>query len=131
MQKSIITLLITILSINIYASTDIKPLPQKDKMIVLFVKAKNCHWCKKMDQETFKNIETLNKIKKLYEIKKVFAGDLAIPSFIHPKYYPTTYILSADSKKLIDELPGYMKTKDIVSYLEELYNVETHPQEEE
>ncbi len=131
MKKIIITILLTIFALNTYAMKDIPQIDQKDKMIVLFVKTKNCQWCKKMDKESFKNRDSLDKITKLYRIKKVIKGDQLLPSFINPKYYPTTYILSSDGKKLIDELPGYMKNRDFVSYLEELYNVEMNLEQEE
>ena len=126
MKKIVSIILITIFTLNIYAIKNEPPIDQKEKMIILFVKAKNCQWCNKMDKESFKNRESLDKITKLYRVKKVIKGDQLLPSFIHPKYYPTTYILSSDSKKLIDELPGYMKNIDFISYIEELYDIETN-----
>ncbi len=131
MKKITAIILLTIFTLNIYATKNSPPIDQKDKMIVLFVKTTNCQWCKKMDKESFKNKKSLERITKLYRVKKVIKGDQLLPSFINPKYYPTTYILSSDGKRLIDELPGYMKNRDLVSYLEELYNVEMNPEEED
>ena len=95
-----------------------------DKMILLYVEMDNCPWCKKMNREVFDDSSNLNELQKLYEIKKVKKGSSDIPSFIKTKYYPTTYILSSDGKKVIDELPGYMKAEDYLDYLKTLDEVE-------
>lgn len=95
-----------------------------DKMILLYVEMDNCPWCKKMNREVFDDSSNLNELQKLYEIKKVKKGSIYIPTFITTKYYPTTYILSSDGKKVIDELPGYMKAEDYLDYLKTLDEVE-------
>jgi hypothetical protein len=84
----------------------------------------NCPWCKKMDREVFDDSSNLNDLQKSYKIKRVKKGSSDIPSFIQTKYYPTTYILSSDSSKVIDELHVYMKAVEYLDYLKTLYEVE-------
>jgi len=95
-----------------------------DKMILLYVEMDNCPWCKKMNSEVFDDSSNLNELQKLYEIKKVKKGSNDIPSFIKTKYYPTTYILSSNGEKVVDELPGYMKAEDYLDYLKTLDEIE-------
>ncbi len=94
------------------------------KLKMLFVQSEQCQWCKKMNKEIFENEDRVDDLEDMYEIKKVLRGSKEIPKFIKPKYYPTTYILSSDSKKLIDELPGYIKPEHFMDYVSELYNIE-------
>ena len=94
------------------------------KMVLLYVEMKNCPWCIKMDKEVFDNSANLEKLKKLYCVKRLTKESLEIPTYIKPKYYPSTYILSSDGDKVIDELPGYMKAEDYIEYLEILFEVE-------
>ncbi len=94
------------------------------KLNMLFVESEHCRWCEKMDNEIFENEKIATDLRNMYEIKKVKRGSKEIPKFIKPKYYPTTYILSSDSKKLIDELPGYMKPERFMEYVTELYDLE-------
>ena len=100
-------------------------LSANEKMILLYVEMDYCPWCKKMDREVFDIEKNLNELQKNYTIKRVKKGNIEIPSFIKTKYYPTTYILSSNEDKLIDELPGYMKAEDYIKYLEILVKVES------
>jgi thioredoxin-related protein len=95
------------------------------KMILLYVEMENCPWCKKMSSEIFEDSSNFTKLQKLFEIKRVKKGSMDIPPFIKTKFYPTTYILSSDNSKLIDELPGYMRAEDYLDYLQTLIEVET------
>jgi len=94
------------------------------KMILIYVEMNNCPWCMKMDSEVFNNSSNLEKLKKLYNVKRLTKESKEIPTYIKPKYYPSTYILSSDGEKIIDELPGYMKAKEYIEYLKLLVEVE-------
>jgi thioredoxin-related protein len=78
----------------------------------------------KMDREVFDNSDNLKRLEKLYFVKRLTKESAEIPTYIQPKYYPSTYILSSDGEKIIDELPGYMKAEDYMEYLELLVEVE-------
>jgi thioredoxin-related protein len=77
-----------------------------------------------MDKDVFDNRTNLERLEKLYTIKRLTKESEEIPTYIKPKYYPSTYILSSDGEKVIDELPGYMKAEDYIEYLEILVEVE-------
>ena len=85
----------------------------------------HCPWCHKMNEEIFDNPKIRQKLQTMYTIEKKMRGTENLPDFVKPKYYPTTYILSADGKELLDELPGYMNPERFMDYLGELYELET------
>jgi thioredoxin-related protein len=95
------------------------------KMTLLYLEMEHCGWCKKMDREVFENKLILKELKNLYNIKMMKKGDKDIPLNLTSKYYPTTFIISNDGKKIIDELPGYMKADDYLDYLKTLQEVES------
>jgi thioredoxin-related protein len=94
------------------------------KMLLIYVEMKNCPWCMKMDREVFDNSDNLQRLEKSYFVKRLTKESAEIPTYIKPKYFPSTYILSSDGEKIIDELPGYMKAGDYLDYLKTLYEVE-------
>jgi len=98
-----------------------------DKLQLLYMQMKHCPWCHKMNEEIFDNPEIVSKLRMMYTIRKKYRGDKELPAFVQPRFYPTTYILSADGKKLLDELPGYMEPQHFLEYLTELYELEHHP----
>jgi thioredoxin-related protein len=83
-----------------------------------------CGWCKKMDKEVFEDKEIRLELDKYYDIKCVKKGSSSIPSFIHTKFYPTTFILSNDGKEIIEDIQGYMKPSKYLRYLKTLYEIE-------
>ncbi len=113
-------LLLLLCSNLLFSSENIK----YGKMILIYVEMKNCPWCIKMDREVFDDNANLEKLEKLYFVKRLTKESKEIPTYIKPKYYPSTYILSSDGEKIIDELPGYMKAEDYIEYLEILVEVE-------
>ncbi len=118
-MKKIIFLafMISISIINLYA--------QNSKLTLIYIEMEHCPWCHKMDREVFDNNEIVKNLQQMYNIIKLKKGSKELPEFLHPRFYPTTYILSEDNKKLIDELPGYMKVTDFTEYLHDLYEIET------
>ncbi len=118
MNKIIFIILIILVNItNLYANNV--------KLTLLYVQMQHCPWCHKMNKEVFDNPEMTKKLEQMYTIVKLKKGDPQIPTYLHPKFFPTTYILSKDKKKLIDELPGYMKATQFTEYLHDLYEIET------
>jgi len=109
----------------IYASLLAKPLLDDEKLILVYVEMEHCQWCHKMNRETLDNPTYLTQLQKEYHIAKIVKESGDIPLFLHPQYYPTTYILSSDGKQILDELPGYMQSTRYLSYLHQLFEVET------
>jgi len=107
----------------IYFTTTIYAV-NNNKLQLIYMQMNHCPWCHKMNKEIFENPQIHAKLAKMYTIIKKYRGDKDLPAFIQPRFYPTTYILSADGKKLLDELPGYMESADFVDYLVELYKLE-------
>ena len=115
------TLLLTIiLLLNISA----KSLEDEKKLVLVYIEMEFCPWCVKMDRETLDNEAALKKIKEHFLVAKIKKESGNMPLFLNPQYSPTTYILSPDGSKIIDELPGYMEKKRYLDYLQLLYEVE-------
>ncbi len=94
------------------------------KLKLLFMEMEQCPWCHRMNEEIFENEKIMQKLRRMYSIEKRMRGAAGLPEAVKPRYYPTTYIFSADGKKVLDELPGYMDPKRFVDYLSELYELE-------
>ncbi|HIP46697.1 MAG TPA: hypothetical protein EYG95_03965 [Campylobacterales bacterium] len=115
------TLLLSLLMLlNLTAA----PVADDKKLIVVYIEMEYCGWCKKMDRETMDEPHSKATIEKRYHIAKIKKESGNVPLFLHPKFFPTTYILSSDGANVIDELPGYMQNRRFLEYLKELYEVE-------
>ncbi len=93
---------------------------------MLFVYQDGCFWCEKMERELFDKPSNMAKISRRYRFAKMNKNDPKLPVFLDPHFFPTTYILSPDGKRIVDELPGYMKTDQFLDYIKELYELEGH-----
>ncbi len=119
-MKTVLTLLFVLqLTTALFAQSN------TPKLQLLYMQMQHCPWCHKMNREVFENPAIMQKLQSMYIIKKKNRGDRDLPAFVRPRFYPTTYILSADGKKLLDELPGYMEPKRFADYLSDLYEIET------
>ncbi len=90
------------------------------KPILLNIQKSGCGWCSKMDREVFENKKVMAKLQKKFKVlvlNRDFDSE-EIPSFLHPRYYPTTYLLNENMTKIIDELPGYMSAYDLLNYFD-------------
>ena len=90
------------------------------KPVLLNVQKSGCGWCAKMDREVFQNPSVMKKLKKKFKVilmNKDFDEE-DIPSFIHVRFYPTTYVLDEKMSVVLDELPGYMSAHDILNYFD-------------
>jgi len=95
-------------------------LEAKEKMVLLNIQMHGCGWCAKMQREVFDDPEVMAKLKKRFKVIVLNRDeDIGkIPPFLHPRFFPTTYILTPDMKKVDDELPGYMSAKDLFYYFD-------------
>ncbi len=115
------TLLLTLLLLlNLHAA----PIPDEKKLVLVFIEMEHCGWCKKMKRETIDEADSKAEIKKRYLIAKIEKESGDVPLFLHPRFFPTTYILSSDGSKILEELPGYMENSRFLEYIVELYEVE-------
>jgi len=99
------------------------------KLILVFIEMEFCPWCHKMASETLEDKKALKMLEKEYILARITLKSGDIPLFLKPKYFPTSYILSSDDAKVIDELPGYMEKTRFLDYLHTLYEVENEPTE--
>ena len=118
MKKALLSLLLTLTSLFAQANGG------ESKLAMIFVYQDGCGWCEKMEREIFDDPKKMAKIAKHYSFQKLNKTDPALPAFLHPNFFPTTYILSPDRKRVVDELPGYMKPDQFLDYVNELYDVE-------
>ena len=116
---------IWLLSMFILSALLATNISDEKKLILVYTQMEHCPWCHKMNKETMDNPLFKSRYEKQYILAKITRESGDIPSFLEPKYFPTTYILSADGAKVLDELPGYMPSERFVDYLEDLYEVET------
>jgi len=113
-----------LLSLFILLNLSASPLSDEKKLIIVYIEMEHCGWCKKMDRETIDEPRSLAIIEKQYLLAKIKRESGDIPLFLHPKFFPTTYILSSDGSQVLDELPGYMQNGRFLEYLNDLYDVE-------
>jgi len=73
-----------------------------------------------MQRDVFDNPEVMAKLKKRFKVLVLNRdSDISkIPSFLHPRYYPTTYVLTPDMKRVDEELPGYMSAKELFYFFD-------------
>jgi len=93
-------------------------LEAKEKMVLLNVQMHGCGWCAKMQKEVFDNPTVMAKLKKKFKVILLNRDEDPLPPFIHPRFFPTTYVLTPDMKKVDDELPGYMSAKSLLDYFD-------------
>ncbi len=115
-----IFLLALLLLLNLHAT----PIADEKKLILVFIEMEHCGWCKKMKRETLDKADSKAEIEKRYLIAKIEKESGDVPLFLHPRFFPTTYVLSSDGSKILEELPGYMENRRFLEYLTELYEVE-------
>ncbi len=118
MMKILSITLLLLLHLNARSISDEK------KLILVYTEMEYCGWCKKMQKETIDEPVSKAELETRYLIAKIKKESGDIPLFLHPRFFPTTYILSSDGSKILDELPGYMENRRFLDYLKELYEVE-------
>ncbi len=108
---------------NSYLNKALKKAKEEKKLLLIEISKQNCIYCKALDREVFQNPKNLKEIKKEYVILRLQREKDSIPSFLKVKFYPTTYILNPKGS-IIDEIPGYIKSKDFIDFIKEVYKQE-------
>lgn len=97
---------------------------QEKKLILLTIESENCGYCIRMEKDVFEVQRVMKKIEKKYVHVKISEGIEPIPSFLKLQYFPTNFIINPKNYKVIDEFPGYIKAKEFIELLEEVYKQE-------
>ena len=90
------------------------------KPFLITVTKDNCNWCMMMKQNVLlkKDVRALLETKFVVKIINRNNPNL-IPAVIKgTNFFPTTYVVSSDKKKLLDELPGYMSANSLLDYFD-------------
>jgi len=98
---------------------------KEKKLLMVFAQMQHCRWCHKMDREIFNDPEVMKKLQNEYIIVKLTKENGNFPSFIQPKYFPTTYVFDPDTLELIDSLAGYRTKEKFLKFFHETYVIET------
>jgi len=135
-MKKIKLLLLIFLTLNLYSSDIdfdkiIKQSKEQNKQIMVFFHMKHCPWCHKMIDDSLKDENIMNQIKKdfiyvsidvenknklIYNKKSINKIDFARKYNIH--FYPTT--LMFDDMIVVQRIRGYrnkQKFENIVKYI--------------
>lgn len=90
------------------------------KPFLITITKNNCNWCDMMKQNVIlkKDVKALLETKFVVKIINRNSPEL-IPSVIKgTRFFPTTYVVSSDGRKLLDELPGYMDEYRLLDYFD-------------
>jgi thioredoxin-related protein len=101
-----------------------KPTNEDKKLLMIFVEMQHCQWCHKMREEIFDNPNVLDRLKKKFYVVKISKESGNLPLFVHPKYFPTTYLFSQDGTELIDSLAGYRTKEKFLKFFDTDYLIE-------
>jgi thioredoxin-related protein len=78
-----------------------------------------------MEEEVFNDPEVMQQLQKEFYIVKINKESGNYPDFIHPKYFPTTYVFDPVTLKIIDSLAGYREKEKFLKFFHETYEIET------
>lgn len=87
---------------------------QRHKLIVVDVFTDNCHWCKRLDQETFQNPGVISELSSRFVWLKLNARATTTDlKAFKIDGYPTILVLD-DSGKLVTSFSGYLPPEQFV-----------------
>jgi len=97
---------------------------KENKLILVSIEKKDCHYCEKMDKEIFKQKKYMKQIDKNYIQEVVIYGNDKLPANLKVQYFPSNFVLNPKDFSVVDEFVGYIKSDDFVSFLDEVYKQE-------
>ena len=112
-------LLLLLLLLDVFFSSTIS---DEKKLLMIVVEKQNCPWCHKLNKEVFSNPQALATLKKRFFIAKITLESGNLPLFIHPKYFPTTFVYTQDGRELIDSLVGYRTKEKFLKFFDTSYD---------
>ncbi len=110
-------LLIMIITATVLSASSSAP----TKLLLILITKDGCHWCEKLERESFYNPMIRNQIEKHFMVANISRESGNIPSFLEPELFPTIYILDSDGKKLLFTIVGYEKSSELLNEIEEVY----------
>lgn len=96
------------------------------KMIVVSVGADWCHYCKKMDRETWSDGKVQQAIKQNYvPLKLTDEKHHELLAVMQIKAFPTTLVFTSD-KKFLTKMDGYVDAEKMALLLEKIRIADSH-----
>lgn len=95
----------------------------QDKLVWVFVELSRCPWCLRMREEIIQSGVYAKELETSYVLVTLM-GEEAKQEGLRVEHYPTSVLLNPEGKKMVDMLPGYMKSEHFVEYLKLLYEIE-------
>ncbi len=84
---------------------------QNSKIIMLYITASHCPYCKRMDKNVFEDRKMSSWLENRFISVKIDMDFDDIPMNLNPKMTPTFYFISKD-EKIIKTIPGSWKIED-------------------
>lgn len=94
------------------------------KLLMIVVEKEQCAWCTKMEKEILSDTKVLAKLNERYYVVKIKIESGNLPSFVHVKYFPTTFVYSPDGTELIDSLIGYRTKEKFLKFFDTDYEMD-------
>jgi len=94
---------------------------EQQKYLMIVVKKENCIWCKKLENEVFKDNSSLSILQKHYYITTITKESGNLPDFINAQYYPTTFVYTLEGNELVDSLVGYRSREKFLKFFKDGY----------
>lgn len=98
---------------------------QRKTLIVVDAYADWCHWCKKMDEETFTNAEVQQQMKNFVPVRINTDNDPTFARRYNVTGLPTTLVLDATGKVTLSQ-PGYLPPKGYLQLLAQAAKAQTN-----
>ncbi len=93
---------------------------RSEKMIVISVRADWCHYCKKMDRETWSDGKVQQAIKQSYvPLKLTDEKHHELLAAMRVKAFPTTVFFTSD-RKFLTKMEGYVDAEKMAQLLEQI-----------
>ncbi|MBN1851234.1 MAG: thioredoxin family protein [Pirellulales bacterium] len=86
--------------------------------MLLFVTAQNCHFCRKMEQESYGKPQIMTTIERNFEA--VAIDNSVSPDLVRKlrvRVFPTTFIVAPDGK-IVGRIEGFIGPEQLATYLE-------------
>jgi len=105
-----------------YASFDnaMKRAMKEDKIVIIKVTSKHCHYCKKMDREVLMEDEVVQALQKDFIAVSVDTSKDTLPLGLKASMTPTFFFVFADKDKTrTKRIPGAWNKEDFLEILKE------------
>lgn len=91
---------------------------KENKKVYMLITSENCRWCRKFENTTLSEPETIAKLKQKYVLVHVDRDKDVFPTKLLRKNVPRHYVLSANGNVIYTFL-GYWNSEDFFSFMQE------------